>query len=196
MSPYVALSVPWSSSGACSCVDNHVSIGHFVSFQHFQDWYAVVGSSGWSPGLIVCPDRLDSDPVLSAYAGSWALTWGYRMAYNLVQLHSTLCSGRLSFACSRTLTWCVCIFTLGSGYPLLEDLLLGPWACAAAFALGCGRICLCALLSGFLGFPWGLPSTEQLLGNTWSPLFQAFVRRLYSLSLYRSDVCAWLALFC
>ena len=78
--------------------DNHVSIGHFVSFQHFQDWYAVVGYSSWSPGLIVCPGHLDSGPVLSAYAGSWALTWGLQdgiqscaVAFYLVLWQAVLC---------------------------------------------------------------------------------------------------------
>ena len=67
----------------------------------------------------------------------------------------------------------------------------------------CSRLCarvrphlfVCSPI-GFSGVPLGVAESEQLLGNTWSPLFQAFVRRLYSLSLYRSDVCAWLALFC
>ena len=89
---------PGRALGRVLVFDNHVSIGHFVSFQHFQDWCAVVGSSGWSLGLIVCPDRLNSDPVLSASAGSWTLTWGLQdgiqscaVAFYLVLWQAVLC---------------------------------------------------------------------------------------------------------
>ena len=176
--------------------DNHVSIGHFVSFQHFQDWCAVVGSSGWSLGLIVCPVRLNSDPVLSASAGSWALTWGLQdgiqscaVAFYLVLWQAVLC-----------------LFTYLDLVCLLLHLRL--WLSSSrGSAFGalslCSRLCarvrphlfVCSPI-GFSGVPLGVAESEQLLGNTWSPLFQAFVRRLYSLGLYRSDVCAWLALFC
>ena len=116
----------------------------------------------------------------------------YGMAYNLMQLHSTLCSGGLSFARSLALTWGVCAY---SPYVLVIPF-FGDLLCAAAFALGCCRICLCVLLLGYPGFSLKVAILGRLLGNTWPPLFRALIRRLYSLGLYRSDVWAWLALLC
>ena len=68
------------------------------------------------------PGRLDLGPDLSAKPHRV-----YGMAYNLMQLHSTLCSGGLSFARSLALTWGVCAY---SPYvlviPFFGDLPLSP----------------------------------------------------------------------
>ena len=89
------------------------------------------------------------------------------MAYNLMQLHSTLCSGGLSFAGSLVLIHLMFWLSPSSGTCLCDpELVLPPLrsgAAASVCVLSCRVIWVspegCSLLSGSSGIP-GLPCSE------------------------------------
>ena len=138
------------------------------------DWTHCVGST---PSGLVCSSwvfclvtwshtfylgRLDLGPDLSAKPHRV-----YGMAYNLMQLHSTLCSGGLSFAGSLVLIHLMFWLSPSSGTCLCDpELVLPPLrsgAAASVCVLSCRVIWVspegCSLLSGSSGIP-GLPCSE------------------------------------